>query len=119
MKKILLAEDDPTMVALLKMLLGIEGYLSVNITEENQNIIQMTRDEHPDLILMDVHLGDQNGLDIVRELKNLNDIKNIKVIMTSGMDLKNECRKAGADDFVLKPYMPEELLNKIRNYLVA
>jgi CheY-like chemotaxis protein len=115
MKKILLAEDDPTMVSLLKMLLGLEGYLAVNITPENQDIIQLTRDEHPDLILMDVHLGDQNGLEVVRELRKLKDIKRIKVIMTSGMNLKDDCQKAGADDFVLKPYMPDELLKKIRN----
>jgi len=115
MKKILLAEDDPTMVSLLKMLLGLEGYLAVNITPENQDIIQLTRDEHPDLILMDAHLGDQNGLEVVRELRKLKDIKRIKVIMTSGMNLKDDCQKAGADDFVLKPYMPDELLKKIRN----
>ena len=117
MKKILLAEDDPTMVSLLKMLLGMEGYLSVNITVENQDIIQMTRDEQPDLILMDVHLGDQNGLEVVKQLRQLSDLKNIKVIMTSGMNLRTDCQKAGADDFVLKPYMPEELLKKIRSVI--
>lgn len=117
MKKILLAEDDPTMVSLLKMLLGLEGYLAVNITAENQDIIRLTRDEQPDLILMDVHLGEQNGLDVVRELRKLKDIRRIKVIMTSGMNLKDDCQKAGADDFVMKPYMPDELLKKIRDSL--
>jgi len=115
MKKILLAEDDATMVSLLKMLLGLEGYQAVNITAENQDIIQLTRDELPDLVLLDVHLGDQNGLEVVRELRNLTDLKKIKVIMTSGMNLKEECKKAGADDFVMKPYMPDELLKIIRD----
>jgi DNA-binding response OmpR family regulator len=115
MKKILLAEDDPTMVSLLKMLLGLEGYLAVNITAENQDIIQLTREEHPDLILMDVHLGDQNGLEVVRELRKCKDVSGIKVIMTSGMNLKDDCQKAGADDFVMKPFMPDELLKKIRD----
>ena len=119
MKKILLAEDDPTMVSLLKMLLGLEGYLAVNITAENQDIIRLTRDEQPDLILLDVHLGEQNGLDVVRELRKIKDIKRIKVIMTSGMNLKDDCQKAGADDFVMKPYMPDELLKKIRDSLSA
>lgn len=119
MKKILLAEDDPTMVSLLKMLLGLEGYLAVNITAENQDIIRLTRDEQPDLILMDVHLGEQNGLDVVRELRKIKDIKKIKVIMTSGMNLKDDCQKAGADDFVMKPYMPDELLKIIRDSLSA
>lgn len=119
MKKILLAEDDPTMVSLLKILLGMEGYLAVNITADNQDIIQLTRDEHPDLILMDVHLGEQNGLAVVKELRSLKDIKNTKVIMTSGMNLGEECQTAGGDDFVLKPYMPDELLKKIKDTLSA
>lgn len=117
MKKILLAEDDPTMLSLLKMLLELEGYTSVSITAENQDIIQMARDELPDLILMDIHLGEQSGLDVVRELRQLKDINKIKVILTSGMNLRTDSQKAGADDFVLKPYMPEELLKKIQGII--
>lgn len=114
MKKILLAEDDATMVSLLKMLLGLEGYMVVNLTAENQDIIQLTRDELPDLILLDVFLGEQNGLEVVRKLRGLEDLKNTKVIMTSGMDLGKKCLITGADDFIQKPYMPDELLEKIR-----
>ncbi|HBG74328.1 MAG: hypothetical protein A2X25_13490 [Chloroflexi bacterium GWB2_49_20] len=117
MKKILLAEDDATMVSLLTILLGLEGYLVVHLSGENQDIIQLTRDELPDLIILDVFLGEQNGLEVVRKLKGLNDLKNSKVIMTSGMDLGDKCMMAGADDFVQKPYMPVELLEKIRESL--
>jgi two-component system response regulator EvgA len=116
MNKVLLAEDDATMVSLLKLLLDLEGYLVVNITSEKPDIIQITRDELPDLILLDVHLGDQNGLEVVKELKGLMDLRKIRVIMTSGMDLGEKCILAGADDFIQKPYMPEELLDKIKEF---
>jgi DNA-binding response OmpR family regulator len=112
-KKILLAEDDITMVALLKLLLELEGFQVIQPQFEKMDIIQIARKEIPDLILMDVFLGDQNGLDIVTLLREMADLKNIKVIMTSGMNLSMECKAAGADDFVQKPYMPDELLAKI------
>jgi DNA-binding response OmpR family regulator len=119
MKKILLIEDDATMVTLLKMLLGLEGYQVVNLSSENQDIIQLAYKETPDLILLDIHLGQQNGLDLIKKLKNNIELRRIKVIMTSGMDLGESCLSSGADDFILKPYMPEELLNKIKNLLLV
>jgi two-component system alkaline phosphatase synthesis response regulator PhoP len=116
-KKILLAEDDATMVNLLKMLLELEGYSVVNPPIENMNIIQIARKELPDIILMDVYLGNQNGVDIVKKFREMADLRRIKIIMTSGMNLSYECIEAGADDFVQKPYMPDELLSKIKKQL--
>jgi len=118
MKKILLAEDDKSMVGLLKILLKMEGYIAINLNEDEQDVIKLAREERPDLILMDVHLGDQNGLDLIKDLRSQIGINKTKVIMTSGMDLKDDCEQAGADDFVLKPFMPEELLQKISDLLV-
>jgi len=114
--KILIIEDDATMVSLLRMLLGLEGYHVVTLSSEDQDIITLAQNESPNLILLDVHLGQQNGLDVVKKIKEINNLKNIKVIMTSGLDLGESCLKAGADDFVLKPYMPDELLNKIEGF---
>lgn len=118
MKKILLAEDDKSMVGLLKIILKMEGYLAINIDENEQDVIKLARNERPDLILMDVHLGDQNGLDLIKDLRSQAEINQTKVIMTSGYDLKEECEQAGADDFVLKPFMTEELLQKINHLLM-
>jgi two-component system OmpR family response regulator len=117
MIKILLAEDDVTMVSLLKMLLELEGYMVVCPSFEKSEILSLIRQEKPDLILLDVHLGEQNGLEVVKKLRESVDICKIRVIMTSGMNLSDECKKAGADDFLFKPYMPDELLIKIKKPL--
>jgi len=114
--KILIIEDDTTMVSLLKMLLGLEGYHVVTLSSEDQDIINLAQNELPNLILLDVHLGQQNGLDVVKSLKKITKLEDIKVIMTSGLDLGESCIKAGADDFILKPYMPDELLKKIKDF---
>lgn len=116
MIKILLIEDDLTMISLLKMLLELDGYKVVSLSQYQGNIDQLVQDESPDLIFLDVHLGQQNGLDVIKDLKKNSSFKDIKVIMTSGMTMEKECKKAGADDFILKPYMPDELLGIIKDY---
>jgi DNA-binding response OmpR family regulator len=114
MIKILIIEDDSTMVSLLRTLLGLEGYQVIDLSLDDQDIIQFVQDQLPDLILLDVHLDQHNGFEVVKELKKSRSLDKIKVIMTSGMDLGEKCKKAGANDFILKPYMPNELLEKIK-----
>ncbi len=116
MIKILIIEDDEAMVSLLGTLLGLEGYHVINLSLYDQDIIQFVQDTLPDLILLDVHLGQQNGLELVKGFKELSNLKTIKVIMTSGLDLGGNCKAAGADEFIQKPYMPDELLEKIKSF---
>ncbi len=114
MAKVLLVEDDTTMVSLLETLLNIEGYQVATTLDFKGDILGNIRREKPDVMLLDVHLGDLNGVDILRKLRQVPDLKKIKVIMTSGIDKTDECLAAGADDFLLKPYMPEELIEKLK-----
>ncbi len=114
MPKILLADDDFTMVALLKTLLGMEGYQTVSLLDKKGDILENIRQEKPDILLLDVHLGDRNGMDLVRQMRATSDLKDIRVIMVSGIDKSDECLAAGANDFLLKPYMPDELFSKLR-----
>ena len=116
MHKILLIEDDATMLSLLGTLLEFEGYqvALLNGEADAENILQKLRGEKPRLILLDVHLPGVSGFDLMRKMRTDEVLKSTKVIMSSGMDLSLECRQAGADGFILKPYMPEELVEKIR-----
>ncbi len=114
MPKILLAEDDFTMVTLLKALLNMEGYQVENLLERKEDPLDAIRIEKPDVLLLDVHLGDRNGVELIRQIRHSPDLKNLRVVMTSGIDKTEECLAAGADDFLLKPFMPEELIQKIR-----
>jgi len=112
--KIFLIEDDLMMVSLLKTLLELEGFQVNNPPLNRSNIIGSLLADDPDLILMDVLLGRSNGLDILKKIKNIKQLKNIRILMTSGTNLENECMEAGADDFIMKPYMPDELITKIQ-----
>lgn len=116
MSKIMLAEDDLTMIALLKTLLGMEGYEVVALTLED-DILESVRRDPPDVLLMDVHLPFVNGMDVLEKIRADEKVKDLKVIMTSGLNLALECKECGANDFLPKPYMPDDLLNMLRRNL--
>ena len=116
MPKIMLAEDDHTMVTLLETLLGMEGYQVVALSV-NEDIFDAVREDYPDILLMDVHLPHSNGLDVLDQLRANAETRDLKVVMSSGLDLDLECKNHGADDFLLKPYMPDDLLNILKRNL--
>ena len=114
MIKVLLADDDFTMVALLKTLLGMEGYHVATLLDKTGNILDNIKKEKPDVLLIDIFLGNRNGLDVVRQIRETPEIKDLKIIMVSGIDKTKECLAAGANAFLLKPYMPEDLFTLLR-----
>jgi len=105
----MLAEDDLTMVTLLKTLLGMEGYQVVALSVD-EDMVEAIQNDQPDVLLMDVHLPHANGLEILKQLRKDDETKDLKIVMTSGLNLEQECKSHGADDFLLKPYMPDDLL---------
>jgi DNA-binding response OmpR family regulator len=115
MPKVLLADDDFTMVSLLKTLLGMEGYKVETLLDKTGDMMETIRASKPDIFLVDVFLGDRNGLDLVRELRHQTDLKDIRIVMVSGTDKTDECLAAGANAFLLKPYMPDDLFKILRS----
>jgi DNA-binding response OmpR family regulator len=119
MQKVMLIEDDKTMLTLLSTLLKMENFQVVQLTTEQtvDDLIATLRREKPDAALVDVHLQNASGVDLLDRIRKEPDLKTIRILMTSGLDMSYECKKAGADDFILKPYMPDELLQHIRQVL--
>jgi DNA-binding response OmpR family regulator len=112
-KKVLLAEDDMTMVSLLTTLLKMEGFHVVALLAED-DVPDAVRRETPDVLLMDVHLLHQSGLDILDVIRSSKDTEKTKVVMSSGANVKEECLNHGANGFLLKPYMPDELITILK-----
>jgi DNA-binding response OmpR family regulator len=116
--KLLLVEDDHTMLALLGTLLRFEGFEVLQPRSEDDSIfgiLKIIRQEKPALVLLDVHLRQFNGLDLLHQIRQEQELAGLRVIMSSGMDVSERCREAGADDFILKPYMPDDLIKRIRD----
>jgi DNA-binding response OmpR family regulator len=112
----MLAEDDPTMVTLLKTLLSLEGYQVIAL-DVNDDVFEAALRDQPDVLLLDVHLPNANGLEVLAKLRAHDETKELSVVMTSGLNLEAECKQSGANDFLLKPYMPDELLTILKRNL--
>jgi len=113
MPKIMVADDDMTMVSLLKTLLSMEGY-QVIIADVNEDIPMAVQRDMPDALLLDVYLPSANGLDVLDRLRSDAETKKLPVVMASGLNLRDECLDHGANDFLLKPYMPDDLLRILK-----
>jgi len=116
MAKILIVDDDHTMTTLLSTLLGMEGYDIATIQNWGA-VLETVRTERPDLILMDRFLPQSDGIELVRAIKSDPSTASIIILMTSGMDVEEQCLLAGADAFLLKPYSPDQLLDDMMRYL--
>ena len=116
MPKILIIDDDQTMVYLLRTLLEMEG-LEVAETQDWKSIEETIRVERPNVVLMDYFLPDIDGLELLSQLRAAPDLAGIRIVNSSGMDVSDQCLAAGADAFLLKPYTPEKLIEVINEII--
>jgi len=118
MNRIMLIEDDDTMRHLLQTLLELEGYEVIQpVTTNEEFLLKSVYEKKPDALLLDVHLKGINGINILTTLRADAEMNSLVIIMTSGMDMTKECTQNHADGFLLKPYMPDELLKILRGKL--
>ena len=116
MAKVMLIEDDATMLMLLGTLLDMEGFQVVKLANEQtpEEIVNTLRTEKPNVAMLDIHIRQMSGFDVVRLIRQDAEMKSLRVLMASGLDQHNECLAAGADSFMLKPFMPDDLIKRIR-----
>lgn len=112
MERLMIVDDDNTMVSLLQLLFEMDGYDVVTFSNRD-SIVEDIRKNNPDLVLMDVFISNVDGLEILKQVRACEDLNDIRIIMTSGMEVGDKCHSAGADAFILKPYPPEELMSLI------
>lgn len=118
MNTVVVVDDDQVFSGLLKTVLELEGY-QVIVVPWPDDVVPTVRQVMPVLMLMDVHTGRGDTLGVLRELRTDEALNNVLVVMTSGMDRSAECLAAGADDFILKPFSPSELLTKIADLIAS
>jgi len=114
--KILIVEDDRATSGLLKTVFQMEGF-ETSVCPDPVRVLEVIYQEKPDVVLMDYHLAEVVSLPLLREIKSDQELQGLPVVMISGLDRSVECKQAGADSFVLKPFRPAALLNEIRAVL--
>jgi len=114
MLKVMLIEDDQTMVSLLTTLLKMEGFIvKTPSNHQMDGLFNAIVHDRPQIAFVDVKLRSGSGLDLVRKIRKDPDIKDTRILMSSGFNVQHECIQAGADGFILKPFMPDDLLKLI------
>ncbi len=119
MPKILVADDDPSMVAVLSDILK-EHHHEVIPADSADRAMAFVREQAPDLVLTDIEMpeGRPTGLDLLREIKDFN--RSIPVVMITGQATKERAvtaLRAGAEDFIEKPFQIDELVKRVETAL--
>lgn len=117
MKRMLIIDDDTDILEALEILMNMEGY-DVKISTKADAIDRISQTNQPDMIILDVMLSGKDGRTLVKRLKMQEATKNIPVLMISAHPtVRTSTLKAGADDFLAKPFETTELVSKV-NHLI-
>lgn len=118
MHKILVIDDDPTGTGLLIDLLRFADCTGYPL-ENWQDPVAYVEQTRPGLVIMDVHLGVHDGLELLRQLRAHPDasVAGIPVLMVSAENVSAQCRAAGASGFAEKPFDTESLFRTIQEIM--
>ncbi|OGO20291.1 MAG: hypothetical protein A2Z15_09465 [Chloroflexi bacterium RBG_16_50_11] len=117
--KILIIEDDPTSLRLIEYALKQRGYQVLTTLNGLEGIITAQKEE-PDLIILDIMLPGIDGFEVCRRLHSGSQTAKIPILIISAKTQKEDINtgfKAGADDYLLKPASPTEIINRVESLL--
>ena len=118
-KTILIVEDESKNVTLLRDLLQVSRYSTIEATDGKQGV-ELAKSKKPDLILMDIQMPVMDGLEATRILKADAATRNIPVLALTSYAMKGDEERileAGCDGYLTKPYNIQELLKTVAEYL--
>jgi CheY-like chemotaxis protein len=119
MARILIAEDEPDIRELVAFTLRFAGH-EVTAASNGEEAVQIASQAFPDLILMDVRMPRMTGYDACRLMKASPTLKDIPVVFLSAKGQDSEIAaglEAGAEDYLLKPFAPDQLTERVRTIL--
>lgn len=118
-KKVLIVEDNELNMKLFRDLLEAHNIETIG-TNNGHEVLALTRDNNPDLILMDIQLPEIFGLDVTKLLKADDELKHIPVIAVTAFAMKGDeekIREGGCEDYLSKPISVVEFLTLVQKYL--
>lgn len=119
-KQILCIEDEPEMIDLIRLILGRRGF-DVQGAGGGAEGLRMVRETHPDLVLLDLMMPDMDGWEVYQQMKADEATRNIPVIVVTAkaqnIDKVLGLHIAKVDDYIAKPFSPQELLNSVEKVI--
>ncbi len=117
--RVLVADDEPHLLRLVKFRLEREGYEVLTATD-GEAALKLAREERSDLCVLDVMMPKRSGFDVLRELRSDDGFAGMKVIMLTARAQDRDVDvgfSLGADDYITKPFSPQELRVRIGAHL--
>ena len=118
-KRVLIVEDNELNMKLFNDLLEANGYGTIQ-TRSGVEAVELTRTHRPDLILMDIQLPEVSGLEVIRWIKDDEDLRHIPIIAITAFAMKGDeekIRQGGCQAYLSKPISVVKFLETVRHYL--
>lgn len=119
--RILLVDDEPMLLSLMETILQDAGYTNISLTTDSPTAMSMFRNQSPDLVLLDLHMPQQDGYEILQTVRSLVPVNAFLPIIVLTGDVTPEARRRalalGATDFLIKPFDNVEVTLRIENIL--
>lgn len=117
-KKILVVDDEPDILKVVVFRLKKKGYEILSATD-GQTALDVAKAQRPDLIVLDLRLPVIDGIEVSKRIKADNDLKNTPIILltASSDNILEKSKTCHADDYLTKPFDPNELFDKIKRFL--
>ena len=119
MPVVLVAEDEPPLVEVLTYNLGKAGFETITAMDGNEALAQ-AQHKRPDVMILDWMMPEKSGIEVCRTIRGLPDVQNLPIMMlTARGDEADRIQglDAGADDYMVKPFSPRELVARVRALL--
>lgn len=116
--RILICEDNPLAMKTLVVVLKREGFQADAAVDGNEAIALLQQNEY-DLLVIDIHLPYHSGLELLKFVRSDQNRNTPALILTafSDIQMQTQAKELGIEDYILKPFNPSELVNKIRTVL--
>ncbi|GAB3104871.1 response regulator [Aestuariicella hydrocarbonica] len=118
--RILIVDDNPVNISIMEKILRHEGYSQIDATCKPVKVPELHREHDYDLILLDVHMPDFNGLEVMAKLRTAFPEEYLPILMVTAdlsVETRNQCLSAGAKDFIGKPFDRTEIALRVRNIM--
>lgn len=116
MYRILIADDDNTMLHMLEEVLDLEGYI-IYTADSAEEVFELAQSQPPDLFLLDFALGKMDGIELCKRLRAIESLKDTPILFLTGQfesQYAVAALEAGADDYIRKPFAIKELTARVR-----
>ncbi len=119
MRKLLIADDEEGVRSLVRMTLNVDSYEILEARDGNE-ALEVARRERPDIVLLDVMMPGQSGVEVCRALKADRATAATSIILLTAKAQESEVERGfamGVDDYIVKPFSPREMLSRVQAVL--